>query len=92
MFSVEFFSITEPCRDNLKPHFLVKSGFYIVPSSSTALMWCVVGEGISDVSDAQKSFIFRPQSQLCIFKVMEVTNLKFCYPLIQSRKKEVEEL
>ena len=33
-----FFSITEPCRDNLKPWFLIKSGYYIVPSPSTALL------------------------------------------------------
>ena len=59
-----FFSITEPYKDNLKPQFLIKSSYYIVASPYTALMWCVVGEGISDVSDAQKSFIFRPQKQL----------------------------
>ena len=49
-------------------------------SGENAVMWCVVGEGISDVSDAQKSFIFRTQSQLCSFKVMEVKNLIFCHP------------
>ena len=31
-----FFSITEPC--NLKARFLIKSGYYIVPSPSTALL------------------------------------------------------
>ena len=33
----DFFSITKPGRDNLKPRFLIKSGYYIVPSPSTAL-------------------------------------------------------
>ena len=33
-----FFSITEPYRDNLKPRFLIKSGYYIVPSLSTDLL------------------------------------------------------
>ena len=33
-----FFSITEPCRDDLKPRFLIKRLYdYIVPSPSTAL-------------------------------------------------------
>ena len=32
-----FFSIIEHSRDNLKPPFLIKSGYYIVPSPSTAL-------------------------------------------------------
>ena len=32
------FSITEPCRDNLKLRFLIKSGYYTVPTPSTALI------------------------------------------------------
>ena len=28
------FSITKPCRDQLKPQFLIKSGYYIVPTQS----------------------------------------------------------
>ena len=35
--NLNFFSITEPCRDNLKWQFLIKSCYYIVPSPSTAL-------------------------------------------------------
>ena len=31
------FSITKPCRCKLKPRFLIKSGYYNVPNSSTAL-------------------------------------------------------
>ena len=31
------FSISKPCRCKLKPRFLIKSGYYNVPNSSTAL-------------------------------------------------------
>ena len=34
---IRFFPITEPCRFYLQLRFLIKSGYHIVPSSSTAL-------------------------------------------------------
>ena len=34
----DFFLITEPCRDNLKLWILIKRGYHIVPSPSTALL------------------------------------------------------
>ena len=46
-----FFSITEPCRDNLKPWFLIKSGYYIVPSPSTALLHRVFLRSITSLLD-----------------------------------------
>ena len=36
-FDFDFFSVTDKCRDNLKPRFLIKSGYHIIPSPSTAL-------------------------------------------------------
>ena len=37
----EKISITEPCRENLEPRFLIKSGYYFVASPSTALVFLV---------------------------------------------------
>ena len=68
----KMFSITEPCRDNLNPQFVIKSGYYIVPSPSSTL--------IKSADVKSEILSNRPKY---IWKAI-VTNILFSYQIFKS--------